>query len=398
MDKRLMIMVAMMAVASSEIADAKDWPVYVNNKECFTKKTCGAELGNMFPEQNGVFYDANHRGDVLDSKGVTHKITYKRIRFGGYDAAETKKNPSRGVVLQTTNYQPTGYILTGLDNARLTLQIRTCNTDESTFCKDEQLLPNKSFTFTDLLNGDKTIDISLGERQTVKSIKAWFSGASDMRLITDPTRPLQVRSLRLPSILMNFEVKASNGGGNSGLIKLLNPTDTRLNNRMCELRIDKNQIQFGSFTLSEQDRGKISSEFPVKLSMRCNGYTEELGDAGKKTISGEQVIHTISSVHIDTDNKPTIGNQQRIGLKNNNTVSDKLYVEGSFAPLQECGIKALSIGNNAGNPSSFDANGQAANDMIDGVYNTIYWKLCKEPGKVPPGNYTGNAKIKINYK
>lgn len=215
----------------------------------------------------------------------------------------------------------------------------------------------------------------------------------------------QVRTIRFPGFNLNYQIWAvksdgSETGKSQNYVPMVATKVARLNDRTCELRT-KSHIDFGKVTLTGSQTGKLAEE-QATIGLVCNGIFDGQNPNGTGPVynTGSYVSHTVTGVRLTTpDDKSVIGmdSLKKIGFTDQNGINaQNLYVEGSFVGDQECGVDPIAIGETTIN--NWNNFGDANSSITVDPYNTVHWRLCKKPGTVPRGNYTGTATLNIKYK
>lgn len=215
----------------------------------------------------------------------------------------------------------------------------------------------------------------------------------------------QVRTIKFPGFNLNYQIWAikengSTTGKEQSYVHMVSSRTARLNDRTCELKT-KSKIDFGKVTLTSSQTGKLSEE-QAPIGLVCNGIYDgqNPNNTGPVYNTGSYVTHTVTGVRLSTpEDKTVIGMDKlkKIGFTDQNGINaQNIYVEGSFEGGQECGVNPIAIGETSLN--DWDKFGNANSTITVDPKKTVHWKLCKKPGTVPGGSYTGTATLSIKFK
>lgn len=438
------------------------WPGYIDNSECLEKRANNgpAECGwsNFAPMNNGTstVFQSNEMefvsiwrklwSEYAFNTSLQSQLNYMEVFLTPYiepneyhsnvDGGVTKEN---GIPLYTQDkVTQTKYLLKGFGADKQTIKVRykKCTKINQNYsgkdlldCKFDSTwhyLPEISFD--SLLDPSKWGGmVSLGKFEGIGAIEV-IMGSPDFRIALRGEDHSDVRSLYMPAIKLKMRMWPKNVYGTSifanhleSSVDIIPGRPARLNQRQCTLDI-KPIVDFGTEYLDFEDHfvgknqtGKLGREIATNLRLNCGkyqeslivgGHTDKVSNAGKyvyRDVVGNWVTHYVRNVKITPTEKVNIEGQDRIGLKNGTTnqVATNLYVEGSLSPNQECGYNPLKvdpIGNNQGFASTIKANPRENGDIDWFNYSTIYWKLCKTPGRMDAGKYRGNATVTIEYQ
>lgn len=428
------------------------WPGYIDNSVCLEKAAQGlpSECGEAaFSNMNNhgsytaesrefeFFYEWSQIWEHLNNEKPESNLSYievhMRVMISQSDLDNTRTvTKEDGLPLKTTNNQPTPYWLKGFGaggDGAFDVEYRLCNkVNESKYdqtCKvEDKWIKLGSFTFDDIVDYTTTDwgkMVTLDRKQAIHGFRI-KTGDPRFRLGFRGDKNSDVRSLVLPSINIVAKITAKNSAGNkirdtkTDFTLIRKRTQTRLNHRKCYLTTDNQNVSFGKLYLDKNSQGKIGPEIERVLKLRCNAETENLqfgghidhvptaGDYKDTQVSGSRVVHTVKSVSLNaTSDFIDSKGVKHIGMTRDGAsmVSDKLYVEGSLRAQQPCGVNGLLVGNNKPQGlfnDKLQANPIEDNNIPEHDYSKIYWKLCKNPGSMEAGKYTGNATITIEYQ
>lgn len=205
----------------------------------------------------------------------------------------------------------------------------------------------------------------------------------------------------------------------------------RLNQRKCYLDASTNVVNFtpdinSPLSITSAQNGKVNKfDIPTAFTLRCDGqYSEPLYTGGQKNwdhldgqidiipkdgilVKGTRAIHTVQNVKIQVDQNQIIkvGTHDKIGLHLPGKTPSSFYVEGSYTPNLECGRDVLPINSDFKSSfgfTEFQREGTDSNLPSDAIgprsFNKIHWRLCKTPGDFESGEYSGTAKVIVEYK
>ena len=301
----------------------------------------------------------------------------------------------------------TNYVLEGFADAEVIIKYWICDWNMNNYCAPREPVYIKQ-PFRDLVNKRITPKIGGSKRQALRKWELLIRPKSTVQLrIRDLGAATQVRSLVLPGVVGQIYLRDDLTGlpsfsisGQSG--RLFLGKEVRLNHRECSINAINPTVKFGTIKINDSQMGKIGNEIVSGINLDCKSKYEKFDTPpwGGELVHGYGAIHTVESVKLSTSNIANISGGNRIGLKKDGQVSAGIYVEGSFWPNKECGVDALTVGENKGSQiiKNFPDLMSSLYDDFNVEYSKIYWKLCKTKDNVSAGSYVGDAKIEIKYK
>lgn len=424
----------------SSVSAKLQWPAYVDNAPCIAGGKY-ATCGHNFMPTVGQYTDAGVNGELperLNKLGTFVKGGYTRYKIVFWAEMDPTPGESNEFSIPLESSVPgRPYRLIGLNGSSFDIFLEggcyvktpdwaTSKPPSDSMCVEgvgRQYLG--SIGINELLGNNKQVQTKWFEPKNGYPLKPGNLTATFVRkktdrlhlkLYADKTEQVQVRTVKFPGIKLHYQLQAfKSTGAATGLSQtsffMIESKQARLNDRKCELMTDK-LISFDPLTLNSTQTGKVGNEIKAFLGLKCNGIYDGMLDPNGtgSTIhsSGSQVIHTITGVKLTTNQDSTVeglDKQPKIGLKNDTsgTKAENLYVEGSFKQGVECGSDPIPIAEKTPLNNWPTFGGTNTSVTINPYPNadapkSIYWKLCKKPGRVPGGSYTGTATLSFSYK
>lgn len=432
----------LLSVSSVFSASRWYWPTYIDNTNCLTKLAgvdgypeCGTrsfpDIGDNviplgdFPELHTKILELNW----LRSNSYTDNYGDIKLTTPSYSVVFIPgviDGPKEGPFTDTIPLEGAGgttkYRLLGMNKGKFRLSYDGCYVKPTTLATYPGVVPKcylaeeknilvGEVTVQDLLSGSipnmtKRFNAYLGKYPymiTKVNVEFVRGDTEQLRLrsYAKSIQDQQVRKVKLPGFSVSYKLDNHAGSNPTTYSTVVSSSIARLNDRKCQLDTSK-VIDFKTINLNSNDSGKIGNEISAQIKLICNGFFDgqDPNGTGTENNTGSYVRHTVTGVSLtSTEQVVGLDNQNKIALKSNdhNAKAENLYVEASFQPGQECSTNAIPLGESAVG-SDWGMFGDSNTSVTVPNIHNIYWKLCKKPGEVLGGDYTGTVTLKLKYK
>ena len=405
--KQLVFVSISLVYASMPMAGVHERVFYIDNTECLKGNPCGANaVKNMFSNMgamNADYLDAGTLGVLGGDRGGESKFRFQVQPLLGnvFDIMD-------GSIHDDASKSGSSYYKLDLTRVRLNIKIFPLIFKDSNWSYDWNNFyhEEENYLSTYLRTGWTTVTFPKNYAPGIIQIR--FKDDSDLVITPDSSVSTgrNYRALDIPSFWIKWEFAQHSGWSRTQFLyirELLN-NPIRMNDRKCKILVnDQEQKATINFDKVNAGGGKTKlAEKPMTMKINCDGFLIDYpGHQGAHIrIHGSLIDNMISDIEVKATETIEVNGQKKIAMRNDldKTLSDSIYVEGSFQQNQNCGAYPLLIGNNTQTSKLWENTGA---ELTSKEYGTIYWRLCQKSSNgnaiTPAGDYTGNAKIVFKY-